>query len=308
MGGTMSVESEPGRGSQFHFSVNVAPASGEAPAWSAGHPALTGKRALIVDNCGAQRRLLAEFAQRWGVATIEADTATAAETILRGNATFDLLLLDHDLPASLSAAQLKSLPGSGNSAVLVMSFRRFQRGDASALGADACLTKPIRPSVLFDAMVRIVAGPTPRDRRTANAGPLERPLAERFPLRLLLADDNRVNQTVGVALLKRLGYSVDVVANGVEVLRALDRRTYDAIFLDVQMPEMDGYETARRIRERFRDSGSARPHVIAMTAGAMEGDRDRCLEAGMDDYLAKPVRPESLRAAIERWGAIARRQ
>jgi CheY-like chemotaxis protein len=127
-------------------------------------------------------------------------------------------------------------------------------------------------------------------------------LAERLPLHLLVADDNTVNQKVASMMLKRLGYTVDIVANGVEVLQALETRSYDIIFLDVQMPEMDGDEAARRIRDQWSTNEPARPRLIAMTGNAMQGDRERCLAAGMDDYITKPVRVEKLQAVLERWG------
>jgi CheY-like chemotaxis protein len=127
-------------------------------------------------------------------------------------------------------------------------------------------------------------------------------MAGRLPLRLLIADDNAVNQKVAVMLLQRLGYKADAVANGCEVLQALDTRIYDLILLDVQMPEMDGYEAARRIAARWQANEAGRPRMIAMTGNAMQGDREKCLEAGMDDYITKPVRIEELRAILERWG------
>ena len=132
----------------------------------------------------------------------------------------------------------------------------------------------------------------------------DRTLAERLPLRLLLADDNVVNQAVGTGLLKRLGYQVDVVTTGAEVLQALEAREYDLIFLDVQMPVMDGYEAARRIRARWSANEHTRPRMIAMTSDAMQGAREMCLEAGMDDYLSKPVNVETLQALLQRWGTV----
>ena len=123
-----------------------------------------------------------------------------------------------------------------------------------------------------------------------------------MPLRLLLADDNVVNQKVGAGMLKRFGYSVDVVANGAEVLRALDTQSYDLIFLDLQMPEMDGFEAARQVRSRWSSRESARPRMIAMTSSASQADRDLSIEAGMDDYISKPFTVDTLRKALERWG------
>ena len=127
-------------------------------------------------------------------------------------------------------------------------------------------------------------------------------LVDRLPLRLLLADDNLVNQKVGAGLLKRFGYSVDVVANGAEVLRALEGKSYDVIFLDLQMPEMDGFEAARRVRSRWSTRESERPRLIAMTSSASQGDRDLSIAAGMDDYISKPFSPDTLRGALEQWG------
>ena len=130
----------------------------------------------------------------------------------------------------------------------------------------------------------------------------ETKLADRLPLRLLLADDNVVNQKVGAGMLKRFGYSVDVVANGAEVLRALDTRAYDLIFLDLQMPEMDGFEAARHVRSRWSTRESVRPRMIAMTSSASQADRDLSIEAGMDDHISKPFTVDTLRKALERWG------
>jgi CheY-like chemotaxis protein len=139
---------------------------------------------------------------------------------------------------------------------------------------------------------------------------LDPSLSSRLPLRVLLCDDNVINQKVALRLLQQMGYKADLAANGIEALEALDRQPYDLIFMDVMMPEMDGLDAARHIRERQRQR-SQYPHfksplvIVAMTANAMQGDREKCLDAGMDDYIAKPVRPEEVRAIIERWGSVA---
>jgi CheY-like chemotaxis protein len=137
-------------------------------------------------------------------------------------------------------------------------------------------------------------------RKASSTSAFDPILGSRFPLRILVADDNRVNQRVGQALLEKLGYRAEVVSNGLEVLHALELHSYDIVFLDVQMPEMDGLSAAREIRRRWSEED--RPRIIAMTAEAMLGDRERCLEAGMDDYVAKPIRIVDLRAALERCG------
>jgi CheY-like chemotaxis protein len=169
----------------------------------------------------------------------------------------------------------------------------------------SCLTKPIKPAQLHEVLVRVISGSKPAAKKSAPMK-LDPSLAQRLPLRVLLCDDNAINQKVALRLLQQMGYQADIAANGLECLQALERQAYDLIFMDVQMPEMDGYEATRKIRRHQYDKDPSRnshpPIIIAMTANAMQGDREKCLEAGMDDYLAKPVRPEDIRLVIERWG------
>jgi CheY-like chemotaxis protein len=251
---------------------------------------------------------------RWGLELTEAESVTAAETVLSAStAPYDLLVIDQQLDQQLSgpmaalstSRRLCALPGALGAAVLLLSPRRLSLDSVRGLGATGSVVTPLRPAPLLQAIVRVLApadSDTPHIRRESPVTPVDTSLAERLPLRLLLADDNVVNQKVGTGLLKRFGYSVDVVVNGAEVLEALETRMYDVIFLDVQMPEMDGYEAARRIRARWSAHESARPRMIAMTSSAMQVDRDLCLEAGMDDYISKPFTAETLRNALERWG------
>ena len=139
-----------------------------------------------------------------------------------------------------------------------------------------------------------------REKKAPAAPVLDPDLARRLPLRLLLADDNPINQKVGMSVLQKLGYRADLAGNGVEVLRALEQKAYDVLFLDVQMPEMDGLEAARQICQRWPEG--KRPRIIAMTGNALIGDREKCLQAGMDDYISKPIRVGDLQSALERWG------
>jgi len=162
--------------------------------------------------------------------------------------------------------------------------------------------KPIRPAQLLDALYRAMNIQLQREKKAPFAPSLDGDLARRLPLRLLLADDNLINQKVGLSVLYKLGYRADVANNGIEVLKALEQKAYDILFLDVQMPEMDGLEAARQICQRW--SADKRPRVIAMTGNALMGDREKCLQAGMDDYISKPVRIAELQAALERWGPM----
>jgi len=201
---------------------------------------------------------------------------------------------------------LRAQPATQTLPVLVYSHVRGRIGQLpDTLQAHGfSLQKPLRRQALFDALSQAFTGDAVANTRVASAPRFDAKLGERLPLRLLLADDNAVNQKVGRALLKRLGYSIDVVGNGHEVIAALERSDYDLVFLDVQMPEMDGYETATAIGMRASSTGWRRPRLVAMTGNAMQGDREKCLQAGMDDYISKPVRIEDIVAALEKWGPM----
>jgi CheY-like chemotaxis protein/HPt (histidine-containing phosphotransfer) domain-containing protein len=162
-----------------------------------------------------------------------------------------------------------------------------------------CVYKPIRPAQLLDALCRAMGVQLQREKKAPFAPSLDASLARRLPLRLLLADDNPINQKVGLSVLSKLGYRADVANNGVEVLKALEQKAYDILFLDVQMPEMDGLEATRQICGRW--PAEKRPRIIAMTGNALMGDREKCLQAGMDDYISKPVRIAELQTALEKW-------
>jgi CheY-like chemotaxis protein len=174
----------------------------------------------------------------------------------------------------------------------------------------SCLTKPIKPTQLYEVLLRVISGAKPVAKKAPVPTKLDPGLSQRMPLRMLLCDDNAINQKVAVRLLNQMGYKPDIAGNGVEALAALDRQQYDLIFMDIQMPEMDGMEATRIIRERQKDRAK-HPHykssivIVAMTANAMTGDREKCIAGGMDDYLSKPVRPEDVRKVIERWASTA---
>jgi CheY-like chemotaxis protein/HPt (histidine-containing phosphotransfer) domain-containing protein len=224
-----------------------------------------------------------------------------------GDAPYDVVLLDMDMPgmdgldvarAIRSQAALSSL----RLLLLTSSGVRGTADEARAAGIAAYLTKPVRQSQLFDAIAAVMADATDREPLVT-----EETIAEsraRSRPRVLVAEDNAVNQKVAVAMLARIGFEADVVANGAEAVEAVARRAYGAVLMDCQMPEMDGYAATGAIRAR--EAGGVRLPIIAMTAGAMEGDRERCLAAGMDDYLAKPVALDALDSALRRWvGAAA---
>lgn len=306
MGGRMWVESEAGQGSTFHFTVQMKPFADGSPAcWDGLHPNLAGRRVLVLEDSATNRRIVTDWLEKFGVRTTAVATAPEALDALRQDNTFDAAILDFQLPGEdgLSVAEsIRKLPGRQSLQLLLLTSVHLRAGDprAAAVRVSVSVYKPIRPKQLLDALSQTFDRRLTSARK-APAGPaFDSSFASRFPMRILIADDNRINQRVASSFLEKLGYRAEVVCNGLEVLQALERKPYEIIFLDVQMPEMDGYEAARQIHKRWSDN--KRPRIIAMTGNAMQGDRERCIEAGMDDYIAKPIRVEDLRTALVKWG------
>ena len=302
MGGTIWVESQAGEGSTFHFTVQAEQAPGLAPAHERGAPSqLRGRRVLIVEDNATNRHILVRQAQSWGLLVRDtASPAQALEWIRRGD-PFDLAILDMQMPEmdGVTLAQEIGRDRDARALPLVMLTSLGPREEVrGGMEFAAYLTKPIKPSQLFDTLMNVLgAAPARLQAATPREGPVER-LAERVPLRILVAEDNGVNQQLALLLLKKLGYRADVAANGLEALQALEREPYDVVLMDVQMPKMDGLEATRRIHRRWPEG--RRPYVVAATADAMREEREACLAAGMDDYLSKPIRIEELAAALSR--------
>ncbi len=299
MGGTLSVESEEGSGSTFHLEIVAREAA--APALKASDEApLAGKRLLVVDDNATNREIVRRLAESWDMLVEVVEHPTEALARIRRGDPFDIAVLDMSMPEMDGlelAREIRSSEELGGLPLLLLTSIGHLAEARGASAFSGQLAKPVKSSQLYDALVRVLAtGPAP-------APPPARHEETSIPgvpgLRLLVAEDNAVNSRLALALLEKLGYSADVVENGREALDALDGQRYDVVLMDVQMPELDGLEATRRIRERF-GSGDG-PRIIAMTANAMEGDRDECLAAGMDDYLAKPIRPEELSRALTRW-------
>ena len=234
-------------------------------------------------------------------------------SLLQRGEPFDLAILDMQMPEMdglTLGAEIRKLRNSDALPMILLTSMGIQpETPESALAPfAACLTKPIKQHQLHDLLLRVVGGPQSTPQKLVASQKLDASLAKRLPLHLLLADDNVVNQKVARRLFEQMGYHVDVAADGYEALQAIRQQVYGIVFMDVQMPEMDGLEATRQIRQ-FEQSQQRTPCIIiAMTASAMMGDRERCLEAGMNDYLAKPVRLEAVQSAIERWGPLVSRR
>jgi signal transduction histidine kinase/DNA-binding response OmpR family regulator len=315
MGGRMWVESVHQKGSIFHFSLPFQPADAAIPSKLLGpQPQLTDLRLLIVDDNPTNRRILTLQTSKWGMLPRAANSGQEALEWLRKGESFDIAILDMQMPEMdglMLATQIRQLPDA-TLLPLVLLTSMGVRADNPAFANIAfasCLTKPIKPAQLHEVLLRVISGTKPLAKK-AGPSKLDPSLATRLPLRVLLCDDNLINQKVALRLLQQMGYKADVANNGLECLQAIERQPYDMIFMDVQMPEMDGLEATRQIRERQKSPaqpGHFKPFIaiVAMTANAMQGDREKCLGAGMDDYIAKPVRPEDLRVVVERWGSKA---
>ncbi len=310
MGGRMWAESAgTGLGSTFSFTI-VAPI-GELPSarrreFIGPQPALEGKRLLVVDDNATNRRVLDLQTAKWGMTSRSTASAHEALRWLDERGAFDLAILDMHMPemdgVALARAIREQRPGLP--LVLFSSLGRREVGAEEGL-FKAFLGKPVRQSHLHDTLVSLLAHDT--DAKpvpvAAAAARIDPEMAARHPLRILLAEDNVVNQKLALRILQQMGYRADLASNGIEAIESVQRQTYDVVLMDVQMPEMDGLDAARRICARWGQD--ERPRIVAMTANAMQGDRDMCLAAGMDDYLTKPIRVERLVEALSRVPARA---
>ena len=300
MGGIFWVESDLGKGSVFSFTIEAEPAPALARAFERGVPLpLEGKHILIVDDNATNRQILLRQTEAWGMRARDTEFPTEAlEWILRGD-HFDIAVLDTHMPAMngvMLAAKIREVRDSHALPLVMLTSLGHRERNAQAAAFAAHLTKPIRPSQLFDVLMGVFGQEADYDVGRLEAVDTE--LARVLPLRILIAEDNSVNQKLAVSLLKKIGYRADVAGNGVEALDALERQRYDVVLMDVQMPEMDGLEATRRIHERW--SGAERPYVIAATANALQEEKQACFMAGMDDYLSKPIRMNELIAALRR--------
>jgi two-component system, sensor histidine kinase and response regulator len=306
MGGRIWVESEVGHGSKFHFTSRFDLPSTVIPKKTQNlPPELQNLRVLVVDDNATNRRILKDVLTHWRMKPLLVSDGAAAlaalQNALDAKEPFDLILLDVAMPGMDGFDVLERLrrqPGTARPTILMLSSRS-RRGDIARsreLGAAAYLIKPIKPSELLNAIMtalpHALEGAEPH-----VPTPLESTVGEEPPLRILVAEDNAINRLVAVRILQKAGHIAEVAANGMEAVDLLARVAFDLILMDVQMPLMDGFEATARIREKEQITGQHMP-VVAMTAHAMKGDRERCLDAGMDGYVAKPIQEKVLFAAI----------
>jgi len=313
MGGEVGVDSKPGVGSTFWFVVplEIVPnAPSDLPA-----PSLSGLNALVVDDNATNRLILTEQLRSWGMRTEEAEDGPTAivrarYVALRGDA-FDVVVLDLNMPEmdGLDVARVLREDSATSAArlFLLSSSGRVKADVATAAGLSGTLTKPVRKSDLYNCLVDgfSIEPESPPVRQESTPPPV--PAADDATRGLvLLVEDNATNRLVASRMIEKLGYVVEVAENGREAIEAMtatmtgpSQKHYDVVFMDCQMPVLDGYEATRAIRELEGDARHT--PIVAMTAAAMTGDRDACIAAGMDDYIAKPIRPELIRTALAKW-------
>ncbi|MGA7839309.1 MAG: response regulator [Candidatus Acidiferrales bacterium] len=308
MNGVMWVESEEGRGSTFHFTAHFGRPGTPAKKAADSEPVkLRDLPVLVVDDNSTNRKILEEMIANWRMKPVAAANGPAAMEALqrahKNGTPFRLVLLDGHMPGMDGfevAARVKQDPQLHAAEVILLTSagRGEDVARAKTVGVAAALSKPVKQSELWDAIVTALNVPGRQKARAPTSAAVNRRARAREPLRVLLAEDNPVNQEVALRLLERRGHSVIVAENGKQALTAIERHKFDLVLMDVQMPEMGGLEATQLIRENEKATGEHLP-ILAMTAHAMQGDRERCIAAGMDGYLAKPIDPKSFFQTVE---------
>lgn len=307
MRGDLSFTSESGVGSIFKLVLPLEKESLAKPSDKLAEPVLKGKKVLIVDDNATNLKILGHQTRRWGMEPTLASSAKEALEHIRAGDSYSVVLTDLRMPemdgAELAAEIHKLREPEDPRIILLTSMGNWADTSKEQLKVfSGFISKPIKA----DQLLQMLKGDasTPAGRR--ESGPkIDQTMGKRLPARCLIVDDNEVNQKVSMRMLKQMGYAAELATNGLQAVDAMRKEPFDIVLMDVQMPVMDGFEATRQIREMEAEGASLqRSAIIAMTARALEGDREKCLAAGMDDYLAKPVRSEALQEVIERWAAM----
>ena len=309
MGGRIGVESTPGNGSTFHFTI-AAPAA--QPENTAGHRSFEGITALIVDDNQAAREALGRQLARWDMRVVETGDPEAAFGRLQAGEKFDICLIDMTLDSTHGvelARQVRGVLDVQRKTLPLILLAPVNAADAmlraKAAGMQATLNKPVRQSQLRETITRVLEDSGRLEKLVVQSGSMSGTLAvklgENFPLSILIAEDFPVNQRIASLMLKKIGYTPDIVPTGKAAVDAVSAGSYDLVLMDMHMPEMDGIEATREIRRIEAEAGNPGIYIIALTADAMAGDREKCISAGMNDYLTKPLRPHDLQGALQRF-------
>jgi signal transduction histidine kinase/DNA-binding response OmpR family regulator len=302
MGGTISATSQAGDGSVFVFTIPFSPSlkATREHARKDNMIDLEGKRVLVIEDSETNCQILMQRLKAWKMAPAAAASIGEAMEILAGDTHFDAVLADMDLPGRENAAVIKkqypSLP------IIGMSVSSDNKTNPEPGLFSAIILKPVRQYMLRDKLLDLFAPAGAYNQNDTNA--MSDVFAERYPLRILVAEDNPVNQKIATKILAKLGYTATLANHGKEAMELVGQEQYDIILMDVQMPEMNGLEATRMIRTCL----DVQPVIIALTANAMQGDRDECMQAGMDDYMSKPIQLNELLAQLEKWALMLKRR
>lgn len=309
MGGSIWVDSNAGKGSTFHITIQaiITPTDSKSQTALLANK-LKDKRLLIVDDNQTNRTILTKQTKSWGLDSVAVSSGAKALTILQKHPiNFDAILVDMQMPRMDGVEfvqHVKNLLQKRDVPIIMLSSIGNQIARNECNGCNEVLTKPVKPSILFSTLLKLISGESPTiiDKSTSTKRTLDPEMNHRHPLQILLVEDNSINQKVATRILARLGYHVDIAGNGIEAIEALKKQPYDVLLMDIQMPEMDGVAATHAIRKDWPKE--EQPHIIAMTANALAGDREKYIAAGMNDYVSKPVKIEDLIAALEKSPAL----
>lgn len=307
MHGNIWVESDFGKGATFHFTINVKASKQQiTKLYQSGHiPEIKNKRLLIVDDNKTNRNILVQQAKSWGMIADAYESAHEVLEVLKTSKIYDLAILDMlmpDMDGLELGKKIKEIKERENLPMIMLTSvgnLKEYKDPTDNIFAEY-IAKPIKKNEMFNILVKVLTNSAVTFGREHTETKLDKNLAVKLPLKILVAEDNLINQKLAVRLLQQMGYSADVASNGLEVLEALNRQHYEIVFMDIQMPEMDGLEATKHILKNRKLE--LRPKIIAMTANVMQGDREICIEAGMNDYIGKPILIEEVQRALIKWG------